>query len=183
MPAAGTDGKPNRKTKRRGRRGLSGGRTSTQLAAVKNIKDLGQADIQGSALANESIRIAVISDLVLGSDSDTGSTVGSSGGAGTGGDAIRSNQSLLTVVRRYAPGVQFCYENELKKNPGLRGKLVVSLTVEPGGLVNNVVLVENSLNSPAVTECMLAQMRGWKFPAIGSGTVTFITPFVFTPPE
>ena len=86
-------------------------------------------------------------------------------------------------MRRYAPGIQFCYENELKKSPGLRGKLIVSLTVQANGTVSNVVLVEDSLRSAAVTDCVLAQMRGWKFPAIEAGVVTFKTPFVFTPPE
>ena len=47
----------------------------------------------------------------------------------------------------------------------------------------NVLIVEDSLGSPAVTDCVLAQMRGWKFPAIEQGVVTFKTPFVFTPPE
>jgi len=185
LPAAAAGDQPPTKSKRRPRRGVRGGRTSTQLAAVDNIADLGKADIQGSSLANQGISVASITDLEIDGDggAGAGSVTGSSTGHGAGSDAIRSNQSLLTVVRRYAPGIQFCYENELKKSPGLRGKLTVSLTVEPDGLVSNVMLVEDSLRSPAVTGCMLAQMRGWRFPAIEAGTVTFKTPFVFTPPE
>ena len=87
------------------------------------------------------------------------------------------------MVRRYAPGIQFCFENELKKNPGLRGKLIVSLTVEPGGRVSAVSMVEDSLRSSAVTGCVLAQMQSWKFPAIDAGTGTSNAPFVFTPPD
>jgi TonB family protein len=87
------------------------------------------------------------------------------------------------VVRRYAPGIQFCYDNELKRNPGLRGKLVVSLVVLANGTVSEAAIVEDSLQSPSVRECVLAQIRGWQFPAIPSGSTSFKTPFVFTPPN
>ena len=102
--------------------------------------------------------------------------------AGSGGPSGRSNDSLLAVVRRYAPGIQFCYENELKRDPGLRGKLTVSLTVAADGRVTDVAVVEDTLGAPAVVGCALEQMRGWVFPVIESGTSTFKAPFVFTPP-
>jgi outer membrane biosynthesis protein TonB len=185
LPAAGAADKPQSKARRRKGRGVRGGRAATQLAAVDNVDNLAAADIQGSALAEQGISIAAVTDLEVTGDGSGGggSAIGTVGGSGSGGDEIRSNQTLLAVVRRYAPGIQFCYENELKKSPGLRGKLIVSLTVEPDGTVSNVLLVEDSLRSAAVTDCVTAQMRGWKFPAIESGTVTFKTPFVFTPPE
>ncbi len=119
-----------------------------------------------------------------GSGGGIGGGVGSGRGSGTPAtNDYRSNESLLSVVRRYAPGIQFCYDNELKKNPGLRGKLVVSITVLASGAVSEAIVVENSLRSPAVTDCVLSQMRGWRFPAIPRGNTSFKTPFVFTPPE
>lgn len=185
LPASQTEEQPRRKTTRRPRRGVRTGRASTQLAAVSGITDLSQADVEGSSLEGSGISIAAITDLETGeSVAGGGSLSGSSpGDNASGGGEIRSSEALLAVVRRYAPGIQFCYENELKKSPGLRGKLVVSLTVEPDGTVSNVVLVEDSLDSAAVSDCVTAQMQGWKFPGVESGTVTFKTPFVFTPPE
>jgi len=122
-----------------------------------------------------------------GSGGGIGSGVGNGRGAGpsgsSGGNNYRSNESLLSVVRRYAPGIQFCYDNELRKTPGLRGKLVVSLTVVANGAVSEAAVVDDSLHSPAVRECILAQIRGWQFPAVPSGTTSFKTPFVFTPPN
>jgi TonB family protein len=90
---------------------------------------------------------------------------------------------LLNVVRRYAPGIQFCYDNELKKNPGLRGKLVVAITVLANGEVSEASVVENTLGSSAVSQCVLSQIRGWHFPAIPTGVTSFRAPFVFTPPS
>jgi TonB family protein len=120
----------------------------------------------------------------------SGGGVGDGNGSGRGvagaqpsGNAYRSNESLLAVVRRYAPGIQFCYDNELRKKPGLRGKLVVSMVVLANGSVREATIVEDTLNSPAVRECALAQIRGWQFPAIPSGIASFKTPFVFTPPS
>jgi hypothetical protein len=120
-----------------------------------------------------------------GSGGGIGSGVGTGRGSGaaSSGNPHRSNEALLAVVRRYAPGIQFCYDNELKKNPGLRGKLVVSLTVLASGQVSEAFVVENTLRSGAVVDCVLSQMRGWQFPAIPQGSTSFKTPFVFTPPE
>ncbi len=182
LPTAGATDNPRAKPSRRQRRGVRSGRSGVQLEAVNNVEVSSQADIQGSAVASEGISIASITDLEA-EGGGSGGAVSATGGASSGGGEIRSNQTLLAVVRRYAPGIQFCYENELKKSPGLRGKMVVSLTVEPDGRVSNVILVEDTLRSAAVSDCVLAQMGGWKFPAIETGTVTFKTPFVFTPPE
>jgi len=116
----------------------------------------------------------------------TGSGGSGSGGTGSGvgsGSEGRSNASLLAVVRRYAPGIQFCYENELKRNPGLRGKLVFSLTVDAAGRVTEVVVVEDALGAGPVLTCALAQIRDWVFPAVEGGLTTFRAPFVFTPPQ
>ena len=113
-----------------------------------------------------------------------GTGVGDGTGPGNGGaGGYRSNESLLSVVRRYAPGIQFCYDNELKKNPGLRGKLVVAITVLASGEVSEATVVENTLGSNAVSQCVLSQIRGWHFPAIPNGVTSFRAPFVFTPPN
>jgi TonB family protein len=86
-------------------------------------------------------------------------------------------------VRRYAAGIQFCYDNQLKKRPGLRGKLVVSLVVAADGSVDAAEVVQNDLHDSEVVDCVLTQIRAWRFPPIPKGSVSFKTPFVFTPPE
>ncbi len=181
LPTAGAGDKASQKKPTKRRRGTRGGRGSAQLASVSGVGDLKTADIGGTSLSTDAVAIAGIADLSFG---DGGGGSGSGGsGAGGSGAVGRSNQSLLAVVRRYAPGIQFCYENELKRNAGLRGKLVVSLTVAASGRVTDVSVVENSLGSDAVVGCAVEQMHGWVFPAIEAGTSTFKAPFVFTPPD
>jgi len=185
LPASENGAKDKPKSRRR-RKGVRSGRNSSQVSSVSDVAGVSSADISKSAIETDGISIAAITDLVDVSDAAGGSSGGSSergSSQGGGGGEFRSNESLLSVVRRYAPGIQFCYDNELKKNPGLRGKLVVSITVLASGQVTEAIVVQNSLGSSAVTNCVLSQIRGWQFPAILHGDTSFKTPFVFTPPD
>jgi outer membrane biosynthesis protein TonB len=171
---------------RRGRRPtVRSGRTSDQVTSVGGVSNLSSADVSTSAIESDGISIAAITDLTV---QEGGQGTVSGGGSGSGSSAqggrgqYRSNESLLNVVRRYAPGIQYCYDNELKKNPGLRGKLAINLTVLANGKVSDVFVVEDTMGSPAVTNCVLSQIHGWQFPSIPQGTTSFKTPFVFTPP-
>jgi len=187
LPASEKAKDANDATKsRRRRRGVRSGRSSQQLSPVSTDASPTAPDVSSSAIVSEGISIAAIADLTVQGDAGgqgSGAGGGGAGGQRSGGGEYRSNESLLNVVRRYAPGIQFCYDNELKKNPGLRGKLVISLTVLASGAVSDVFVVEDSMRSSAVTQCVLAQIRGWQFPTIPRGTTRFKTPFVFTPPD
>jgi TonB family protein len=186
LPASNQQVASSGNARARRARGVRGGRTSEQLSSVGGVSSFSSAD-GGSSIASEGISIASITDLA-------GDGAGTGGGAGGGApngstsstgnaSSYRSNESLLSVVRRYAPGIQFCYDNELKKNPGLRGKIVVAITVLASGEVSEATMVENSLGSKSVADCVLAQIHGWRFPAIPYGTTSFRAPFVFTPPN
>ncbi len=118
-----------------------------------------------------------------GGGTGSGGGGGGGGGGGAGPGVYRSNASLMAVVQKYAAGIQFCYGNELKRHEGLKGKLVVALTIAASGEVLQAAVVQNTLGSAALTACALSQIRDWKFPAIPAGVTTFQVPFVFTPPN
>ena len=166
-------------------------RSGDQVGGVEGRTQLAAVDVGGSGLGGGSVSIAGLTDLEggggpggtgSGGNGPGGTVNGSGSGAGNGSEG-RSNASLLAVVRRYAAGIQFCYENELKRNPGLRGKLVFSLTVNAAGRVTEVVVVEDALGAGPVSTCALAQIRDWVFPPVEGGLTTFRAPFVFTPPQ
>jgi outer membrane biosynthesis protein TonB len=186
LPATALPAGTNTADGARRRRGVRSGRSSGQLGSVAGVSRAPVADLSGSEIASDGIQIAAITDIA-GVDGGTGSGGGSGAGGrdavAGGGDSYRSNESLLAVVRRYAPGIQFCYDNELKRNPALRGKLVVTITVLASGEVSEASVTDDTLRSAAVTQCMLAQIRGWRFPAIAQGVTSFRAPFVFTPPR
>jgi TonB family protein len=165
------------------------GRSGAEVGAVNADPAAGGAVSAGSSQVSGTL-------LDIGAITRTGSSGGSADGGsggraggrrgGTGsvaGSELRTDASLLAVVRKYSAGIRFCYDTELKKDPSLRGKLIVAITVAASGAVTETRVVQDTLGSDALTSCALAQMRSWKFPQIPEGVVTFQAPFVFTPPE
>jgi TonB family protein len=162
---------------RRSRRVRSGRSASDVNVAVATRTSGASADAAGSTLEGSLVAIESVDAY----DPATGELAATGSGSGVG--EHRSSASLLAVVRKYAPGIQYCYENELKRDQGLEGKIVVALTVSASGEVLGVELVTDTLDRSALNSCALAQIREWKFPPIEEGQVTFRVPFVFTPPK
>jgi TonB family protein len=208
--SSATGGSVSRGGRARAVRGAAGvadlDRVSGSLAAGAGSGGVGTGtggDLGGSAVAGSLVSIGDLAPGGGGSGGGLGSGTGGSGGGsggtgtgtgsgtgnGSGGGSVagpgvhRSNASLLAVIQRYAPGIQFCYGNELKLNPSLRGKLVMALVVAASGEVTEARVVLNNTGSPQLATCALAQVRDWRFPAIPSGVTTFQAPFVFTPPQ
>lgn len=173
--ASSDDGKP-KKPRRSARRRTRGGRKAEQLAGVAAAASTVESNAAASSIGGARIAVETLAALEA-EDFPEGAA-----GAATRNE-YRSDASLLAVVRRYAPGIQFCYDNELKKVPGLGGKLVVSLTVAASGRVTEAMIVKDTVGSGGLESCALAQIEAWKFPAIPEGTVAFQAPFIFTPPE
>jgi TonB family protein len=174
--ASTDDGKVERSEPSR-RRTRSGRSATVAASAAPGVSALPTA---GSSAAIGGARIDVESLAEAGLPAPE--AVRGDGSAAKHGE-IRSDADLMATVRKYAPGIQFCYDNELKKQPGLGGKLVVSVTVAADGRVTDATIVKDTVRSAALTGCALAQIQAWKFPRVPEGTVTFQAPFVFTPPE
>ena len=108
-------------------------------------------------------------------------------GVETGGDGAsasgRDSRSLMATVQRYVAGVKFCYDNALKKTPGLRGTVTLQMDIAASGAVTAVEPVDDSMGNGALERCILSQVQSWKFPAIEAGTVRFTLPLVFSPPQ
>ena len=176
---------------------------STDLAGATPSADLGGSTVGGSWVAIGSLSRAGGTGGGGGDGGGAGGGRGSGGGGGaddgggggggggsgsgwgrgSGPGAYRSNASLLAVIQKYAAGIQYCYGNELKRRPGLSGKLVVALSVTASGEVLEATIVQDTVGSGALSACALSQIRGWKFPPIPEGTTTFQAPFIFTPPN
>ena len=163
-------------------RNVGSGRSDGQLGAVGNgLAGSGSAaDLGGSAVEGTMVSIGSLAPAAVAQDQS-----GAEGGAGTGSKpgVYRSNAQLLAVIQKYAAGIQYCYEAELKRDEHLTGKLVVAMTVTAAGNVQDVSVVRNTLGSERIASCALSQIRSWKFPPISGGLTTFQAPFVFTPPK
>ena len=83
-------------------------------------------------------------------------------------------------VRARMSALKTCYENALKRNPGLKGRMRIRFTILETGGLSDISAVENALG-PEVSSCITNTMRGWRLPFRPSGPVTVDYPLVFTP--
>jgi TonB family protein len=120
---------------------------------------------------------------------------GSAVGYGTKGDAKVSGSvsteglevdssdidqgKLGAFVRLRKGAINACYENSLKRNPSLKGKIVVRFTILETGGIADVQVVSNGLGSADVVQCIVNVMRAWRTPFRPSGPSTVEIPFSF----
>jgi outer membrane biosynthesis protein TonB len=97
-------------------------------------------------------------------------------------DSAEIDQSKLASFIKARMGlIKACYENALKRNPNLKGKISIRFTIlETGGLAD-LETVANTMGSPDVAACITATMRSWRTQFKPSGPVTVEYPFVFSP--
>jgi hypothetical protein len=148
-----------------GGRGIRGGRAS----ALTNIDDLvsGLSEAEAASLTRSG-------DLIV----STASPV--SDGHGKAGS--RDPDAVSAVVNSHNAAIQYCYQRALRRNPDLKGKLVVRFTITPEGTVKNVEVVSSTLNDPDVIDCILSRIRRWDdFGAIDPslGDATFRQVYAF----
>jgi TonB family protein len=107
-------------------------------------------------------------------------------GLRTGGDIGGSGEFDAGLVQRQIKqrikSITRCYESELRRNPGLAGKVTVTFTIQERGNVTGAKATENTTGSAAVADCVTRTISRFRFnPGPDGGSVTFRYPFVFQP--
>ncbi len=95
-------------------------------------------------------------------------------------DGALDPAAVAEVVRTRKRMVQDCYEQELKRNPGLSGKIEIEFTIGVNGQVEEAFVSKNQMGSDAVGACIVGRIRKWRFPKPDGGSVTVNFPFIFT---
>lgn len=90
-------------------------------------------------------------------------------------------QRLASFVRARMGLIKACYENALKRNPRLKGKVSIRFTILETGGLSDITAAVNTLASPDVASCIVGTMRTWRTQFKPSGPVTVEYPFVFSP--
>jgi TonB family protein len=104
----------------------------------------------------------------------TGDEVGGSG-------EFDSNIVVQTIKARLR-AIQMCYEQQLRRNPTLAGKVTIEFTIQPRGNVTDVKVKDNSTGDAAVGTCVANTVSTFRFnPGPEGGSVTYAYPFVFAP--
>ncbi|HET9594244.1 MAG TPA: AgmX/PglI C-terminal domain-containing protein [Anaeromyxobacteraceae bacterium] len=87
---------------------------------------------------------------------------------------------LGAFVRARMGAIKACYESQLKRNPGLRGKIRIRFTILETGALADVVAADNGVGSSEVAACIIATMSAWRTPFRPGAPVTVEYPFVFS---
>lgn len=94
----------------------------------------------------------------------------------------RNRDAVAAVVAGHTAAIQYCYQRELKRNPNLKGKLVVRFVITPQGTVSSVTVISSTLNNPTVEGCVVQRIKRWDdFGAIdpAKGNTTFRQVYTF----
>ncbi|WP_404364268.1 TonB family protein [Corallococcus coralloides] len=94
-----------------------------------------------------------------------------------------SPKELARFIQRMKASIQRCYEKELKRDPTLKGRVMVRFNLKPDGRAGNVEVEESTLRSEGVSSCIITTIRAWKFPFQPSDDVPVSYPFIFSPGE
>lgn len=74
-----------------------------------------------------------------------------------------------------------CYETALKRNPSLKGKLLIRIMINRRGLVGSISVEEDTLGSSSVRDCVRNRIRPWRFPVKPKEDTPVSVPFIFAP--
>ena len=108
------------------------------------------------------------------------------GGAGdrprsAGAFAGRTDEEIQIVFDRYKAALYRLYNRELRKDPTLRGQMVLQLTIEPDGSVSLCGLQSSDMKAPQLAERVVSSVSGFQFGAKDVPAVTILYPIDFLP--
>ena len=91
-----------------------------------------------------------------------------------------SKTSVDMVIKSEMSRFRGCYIKEVTKNPSLSGHVKVQFAINGEGKVSGSRVLESSLNSPAVEQCILKHIYGLQFDPPVGGTAIIVYPFAFS---
>ena len=150
----------------------------------------------GSGGRGEGIALGPIGTIGHGAGTETGQGFGS--GHGRLGGAHRSSvpqvrmgsvtvsgslppEVIQRIVRQNFGRFRLCYENGLRNNPELQGRVTVRFTIGAEGNISGVSNGGSDLPDPGVVACVVRSFNGIVFPFVTGGSVIVSYPILFAP--
>jgi hypothetical protein len=97
------------------------------------------------------------------------------------GRAGRTDEEIQIVFDRYKAALYRLYNRELRKDPSLRGQMVLRLTIEPDGSVSLCQLQASDMNAPDLSAQVVERVRTINFGAKDVDPITILYPIDFLP--
>jgi len=114
------------------------------------------------------------------------SSIGGAEGTGrplsAGAFAGRTDEEIQIVFDRYKSALYRLYNRELRKDPTLRGQMVLRLTIEPDGSVSMCEVQSSDMDAPLLSQQVVDRVRNFDFGAKDDiVAMTIIYPIDFLP--
>lgn len=96
--------------------------------------------------------------------------------------AGRTDEDIQIVFDRYKSSLYRLYNRELRRDPRLRGQIVIKLTIEANGSVSSCELQSSNMNAPQLVQQVIDRVLTFDFgPMDDTAAVTIIYPIDFMP--
>ncbi len=151
---------------------------------------------EGGGGRGEGIGLGNFGGLGHGAGTGTGQGIGSGRGRLGGGHQVRApriREGATSVNGRLPPEViqrivrqnfgrfRLCYENGLKNNPNLQGRVTVKFVIDRSGAVGMTADGGSDLPDQGVVQCVVRGFGNLSFPQPEGGMVTVVYPIMFNP--
>ncbi len=207
LAAANTGGDPNAPTAEWGREDSSGvddksARGNMFGDAIGDAFGAGGLGLTGTGEGGggrgEGIGLGAFGGLGHGAGNGNGQGIGNGRGGLGGGHAAKAprvREGAASVNGRLPPEViqrivrqnfgrfRMCYENGLRNNPALQGRVGVRFVIDREGAVSSVSDGGSDIPDRGVASCVVRAFGGLSFPKPEGGIVTVVYPIMFSPGE
>ena len=88
---------------------------------------------------------------------------------------------MQRIVRQNYGRFRMCYENGLRSNPNLTGRVTARFVISREGSVSNVQNGGSDIPDSGVVSCVVQAFYGLSFPSPDNGIVSVSYPIMFSP--
>jgi len=97
-----------------------------------------------------------------------------------GGVGQLDKDAVASVFRRRRSAVRRCYEESLRTNPNVQGKVTIQFTIGTAGRITTISVTADTTGDSKVADCIMRNVKSWRFDPPERGSVTFSYPFVLS---
>lgn len=81
--------------------------------------------------------------------------------------AVDPEQTVRNTIRLSISAFEACYQNSLRRDSRIKGRIVVSVSVLASGRVSAAKLDETTIRDDGVITCITSRLKGLRFPPLG----------------
>jgi outer membrane biosynthesis protein TonB len=139
-----------------------------------NLADISR-DVGGAGPGMGGVAVSRVASSIGGAD-------GPDRPLSSGRSAGRTDEEIQIVFDRYKAALYRLYNRELRKDPTLRGQIILRLTIQPDGSVSFCQLQSSDMNAPVLADQIVDRVSQFDFGAKdGIVAMTIIYPIDFLP--